>query len=231
MPARSLSEPFERLEDRQIGLALAVLLQALTATDACATRCFDAFREVVDESGLADSRLARDENDLSFASECLREPIVERARLSLAPDEMRNRVRGIAEITRLARSRGRDPTVADAADRLDVPWRVHPLAESRPHRPDAYLERDRRHVRSLPDVGEELFLRHELARPLREIVKHGERARLERDHAIAAPQSLFGDVEAKRPETQMAPTIHHSAVAVQLPLRSYAGANEIWCWE
>jgi hypothetical protein len=87
------AEALHGLEDRQVGLAGAVELDALGVADRCAGRCGGRRHEGSDQAGLADAGLAGHEHDLPAAGPGFCEQAAEQAQLHLAADEFRDRRR------------------------------------------------------------------------------------------------------------------------------------------
>ena len=87
LAARLSAQLAEGGEDRQVRLACAEVLDALTATDECLADVRRAVDERVDQRGLADARLAADEDHAALATPCGVPPGVEARELGLAPDQ------------------------------------------------------------------------------------------------------------------------------------------------
>src|SRR5678815_2716098 len=89
------AHPPECLEHRQIRLADAVLLHALSAADAESVDAAEPCQEGFDQRGLSDPRFAGDEDELPLSRDRRREERVQPHELGIAPDERRGRERGV----------------------------------------------------------------------------------------------------------------------------------------
>src|SRR5262249_19520252 len=115
------AETAERLEDRQIRLAGAVVLHALAPTDAQRRPGGDLREERIHERGLADSRLAGDEDELPPPIQRSPEPVVKPGDLGVPADERgaRGRSRGVDAVLETGarrRSRARPGDRSDEAE-------------------------------------------------------------------------------------------------------------------
>jgi hypothetical protein len=204
-------EPADRFEDRQIRLALPVLIEALAPRDAGAPLPLDAPDEAVDQGGLPDSGLAGHEDELSGAPEGLSEPPPERREVGLASDHLRPPAGRRETGSRPGASSFADESVAFAADGLDVAGRLGVVIERLSDCPHGNLQHRLGDVGPGPELGDELVAADHLAGSRGEVGQNGERTRLERNALVALAEHRPRRVEAISPEGDPAPRLTHDA--------------------
>src|SRR5262249_50676292 len=196
---RQPAEPPDRVEDGQVRLALAEVLDALTARHPGRIRPGQAGQEGLDDRRLPDARLAGDEHHLALAALGPRETVEEPPDRRGSPDDRSGRRRRRRAGTR----RGR-PVRGDLTDEAK-PASMHGLDESGPagivpedaaDLADARGERRLAHRHIGPHGGEELVLRHELTPAGPQEIQYGAGPPGEAAHAFPAPQARVPGVDA-----------------------------------
>ena len=154
----------ERFEYREVRLARAVMLYALP-TRACDVT--EARNEVLDERGLADSRLAGDPDDGALPANSAVPCVTEAREFPQAPDEgcsvrfTGERVFGSRRVAWGLRGRhrqrrsDRDEAIAAARDGFDVSWLARIVDEHGPKIADCGLQHRVADVAVAPDLIEQ----------------------------------------------------------------------------
>jgi hypothetical protein len=183
----------DRIEERQIGLAPAVLLETLSPCDPRVRVVFDVGEEALDERRLSDSALARHEDDAADATGGLPECGTQQRQLVRPADHRARRARRLLEGVV-----ARHEAIALASDCFDVARRVRVVAEGLAQCPHGDLEHASRDVGPGPQRPDELVPADDLAWAYRQIAEHGERTRLQGDGLVALPELGAVRVQAER---------------------------------
>jgi hypothetical protein len=212
---RGTAQATERLEHREIGFARTVMLQAVSAADKKLGINGCLLDEGIGERSLADSCLTGEKHDLPLASLRCREQLLESGELGRAPDHttplrrdqglrLRRAVAApssclVTWMLGVLRDRGNE-AIASAMHRLDDARGLRVLAQSRADFAQVHLQDAVAHADVGPEGVEQLFLGDQPPRVLGQVAKHGKRLRLEPARPAPPPESLVGEVEAKRRE-------------------------------
>ena len=207
-----------RLQDRQVRLALPVLFQTLPETDPHAGVGSNTPREGFEQRGLADAGLPRHEHHLALASTRLLQPAVHSRQRMLPPDDAAWEIRetrpwrcrtagGRAGLTHRRRVFARadlpNEPIAATMRRFDEAGGPGLVGQRLTDLSNCDLEHGIADERVPPDRADQVLFGHELSGPGEQVYEHRERLGPELDGARALPETLVDQVEGERREVDM----------------------------
>ncbi|HEV8635608.1 MAG TPA: hypothetical protein VG370_15390 [Chloroflexota bacterium] len=206
------AEARDGLQEREIGFADAVVLDASAMGDGRSGAPRQIRKERLDERRLADTGLPGDEDHPSLARPRPLEGATELLQLSVAPDhelgasqhDGRGRRREILAGRRVQAS---DEPVAAPVSRLDEARAPGVILQRLAQLPDTGRERGLSDDGIAPHGREQLLARHGLSRAADQDGQHGGGLRGEPDLALAGPQPPGPGIEPVTPEGNLAS--HH----------------------
>ncbi len=218
----------EGLEQRQVGLARPVVLDAATGGDEQPV-AGGAGQEGLHRRRLADARLARDEDDLALAAPGAIQARAQLRQRALAAHDVIGPPEARAHRRRVRHRR--DEPVTPPVDGLDVARAPGVVAQRVPDLLDAGGERRVAHRHAGPDGREEVVLAHERPGPADQGGQHRRRLRRQPDLPRAPPEGAARRLErvaaeADRPIPWQFP---HPALPEEIPdlSRDFATAEAL----
>ena len=208
-------ETLECFQHRHVGLALSVLLDALSLQDVdVGARPRERAEEFFAECGLADARLTGDEGKLPFAPLGLPETLMELMELGRAAHETMDgsavcRPRCRCRRDRAKRRLGSDLThlcheaKAAAVDRLDEARHAPRVSERSPELGDRLRQGVVGHRRLGPDVAVKSFLRDEEPGAFDEVAQDVPGLRPEGDLSLSASEAVAGHIHVELAEHEL----------------------------